>query len=202
MKPQGFDINNLRVASPCHVGWENMSGDERKRFCDSCSTDVYNISGLTALEVQQLITNRSGRLCIRLYRRADGTVLTKDCPVVFRAYQKRVTRFAGAALAAIFGLVSISFGQKNKKDEVRDETVQIVRSVVQNQQGFITGMIIDSNGAIIPGATLKLYSKGQKKPITMKSGDDGSYSFSNLAVGLYKLEIKYEGFTRHVLTNI
>ena len=202
MTTQHFDIDILRVASPCSADWGNMVGDDRKRLCYSCKTNVYNIAELTALEVQQLVANREGRLCIRLYRRTDGTVLTKDCPVGFRAYQKRVARFAGAALAAIFGLFSISFGQKDDKDEVRDKTIQIVRSLVQNQRSFITGMIVDPNGAIISGATLKLYSTGRKKPLTTKSGDDGGYTFSDLAPGIYRLEIKYEGFTRQVLTNI
>src|SRR5687767_1276640 len=103
-----FNIDNLRVAAPCPAAWENMAGDERARYCQSCQLTVYNFSEMSAREVYDLIAKSEGRICGRLYRRADGTVLTKDCPTGLRAYHKRVTRFAGAALAAILGLVSVS----------------------------------------------------------------------------------------------
>src|SRR5258706_15038909 len=112
MTNKKFDVNSLRVASPCSVGWEMMTGDERARHCQLCSINVYNVSALSAAEVESLVLKREGRLCIRMYRRADGTVLTKDCPVGLRAIQKRAARFAGATLATILGLFSVSFGQK------------------------------------------------------------------------------------------
>ena len=78
MDKQKFNVNSMRVASPCSVGWESMSGDERMRHCHSCRLDIYNTAEMTQKEVETLIRNREGRLCIRLYRRYDGTVLTKD----------------------------------------------------------------------------------------------------------------------------
>ena len=74
-------LNNLRIASPCPASWHAMRGDDRVRFCDSCSKSVYNLSDLTAAEATALIRESEGGLCLRLYRRADGTVLTADCPV-------------------------------------------------------------------------------------------------------------------------
>ena len=112
MTKRNFDINKLRVAAPCPVGWATMSGDERVRHCQSCQLSIYNSAEMTKREAEDLIATREGRLCIRLYKRADGTVLTKDCPLGIRAYQKRISRFAGATLATILGLFSVSFGQK------------------------------------------------------------------------------------------
>ncbi|MCC7528421.1 MAG: hypothetical protein IT342_07860, partial [Candidatus Melainabacteria bacterium] len=40
-------LNSIRIASPCHVDWETMTGDERKRFCGDCKLNVYNISEMT-----------------------------------------------------------------------------------------------------------------------------------------------------------
>ena len=84
-----FDINSMKVASPCGVPWASMTGDERARHCGQCSMTVYNIAELTAAETERLIANSDGRLCIRLYRRADGTVMTKDCPTGLRAVRRR-----------------------------------------------------------------------------------------------------------------
>jgi hypothetical protein len=97
-------LNDLRIASPCPASWDAMRGDDRVRFCDSCSKHVYNVSGLTADAAVALIRESEGHLCMRLYRRKDGTVLTADCPVgVKSAVRRRLIRLAtiGVVLCAI-----------------------------------------------------------------------------------------------------
>jgi hypothetical protein len=94
-------LDNLRVASPCRADWATMQGDERVRRCGACSQNVYNISDMTRDEAEALILGRTGRLCIRYYRRADGTVLTKDCAVgVKRRRRRRVVMLGAAAMLA------------------------------------------------------------------------------------------------------
>jgi hypothetical protein len=80
-----------------------MVGDERMRYCGRCSLHVYNLSGMTKREAETLVANAEGRLCIRYYRRSDGSILTRNCPVGLRALKQRVTRIAGAALSAVLG---------------------------------------------------------------------------------------------------
>ncbi|HEY6046048.1 MAG TPA: hypothetical protein VIU65_05550, partial [Pyrinomonadaceae bacterium] len=94
-----IQLDRLRIASPCPVSWEQMKGDERSRFCDLCSFHVYNIAELTASEAKSLIAKTEGRICARLFRRSDGTVITKDCPVGLRAIRRRVARISGAVFA-------------------------------------------------------------------------------------------------------
>ena len=74
-------LEDIRIARPCRADWDKMTGDERARFCGSCHKNVYDISQLTREEAHQLIARNEGNLCIRLYRRPDGTVITSDCPV-------------------------------------------------------------------------------------------------------------------------
>jgi len=199
MTKQTFDINKLRVASPCSVSWESMSGDERARHCDSCRLNVYNISEMTKAEAENLITRREGRLCLRLYKRADGTVLTKDCPVGWRAYQKRAARLAGATLATILGLFSISFGQKDDKKAVDASKINIVRTV--SQENVLNGTVLDPNGASVPGAEILLF-KDKVNVAKINSDDNGYYSFLSLLTGTYSLEVKVPGFKPYKVKNI
>src|SRR5258706_11237191 len=97
-------LDNIRVASPCSANWEEMFGDDRKRFCGDCKLNVYNLSGMTRRQAESLIINSEGRLCVRFFRRADGTVLTKNCPVGWQAVQQRVSRVATAVFSMIAGL--------------------------------------------------------------------------------------------------
>src|SRR5919197_4707429 len=96
-------LDGVRVAAPCPADWEKMAGDERMRYCGQCNLHVYNLSGMTRKEAEALITNTEGRLCVRFYRRADGTILTRNCPVGLRALKRRVARTAGAMLSAVLG---------------------------------------------------------------------------------------------------
>ena len=83
-----------------------MIGDDRKRYCGECKLNVYNLSGMSRAEAENLILNAEGRLCARFYRRADGSILTKDCPVGWAAIKRRVSRMAAAAFALLVGLLS------------------------------------------------------------------------------------------------
>ena len=92
-------LNDLKIASPCPAAWADMDGDDRARFCGSCSKHVYNVSNLTAAEAVSLVEQAEGRTCVRLYRRKDGTVLTADCPVGLRhAVRRRLVRLAMAGV--------------------------------------------------------------------------------------------------------
>lgn len=85
-------LAQVRIASPCSADWEQMTGDERVRFCGACRRHVYNLSEMTAPEAEALIREREGNFCGRIYRRADGTIITADCPYGFAAVQARLRR--------------------------------------------------------------------------------------------------------------
>ena len=72
------------------------------RACGACDQKVYNVAGMTRAEAEALIQNAEGRLCLRLLRRHDGTVLTRDCPAPLRRQRQR-TRWQRAALALGLG---------------------------------------------------------------------------------------------------
>jgi hypothetical protein len=126
-------LEDLQIASPCHAEWSDMQGDERVRFCGLCEKNVYNLAGMSRQEATALVTDREGSVCIRMYRRADGTVLTSDCPVGVRAALRRARRemllAAATGVAAITALIAFLGGAATKKtctrlDDVRTTIVE------------------------------------------------------------------------------
>ena len=97
-------LNNIRVASPCSANWDQMYGSERKRFCGDCKLNVYNLSDMTRGEAEGLLERSEGRLCVRFYRRADGSIITQNCPVGWAKVKQRARVFATAAFSLIVGL--------------------------------------------------------------------------------------------------
>jgi hypothetical protein len=97
-------LDQISVASPCQVPWESMQGDDRVRFCGQCQLHVYNLVEMTREEATELVERREGRTCVRFFRRSDGTVLTRDCPMGLRMVRRQVARGL-AATAALLGLL-------------------------------------------------------------------------------------------------
>ncbi len=91
-------LEKITVASPCHAQWDQMIGDDRVRYCGSCEKNVFNLSAMTRDEAESLIIASGSKICVRMYRRTDGTVMTEDCTV--GATKKRRKRLAAALVGA------------------------------------------------------------------------------------------------------
>lgn len=112
-------LNNIKISSPCSANWNEMYGDERKRFCNKCNLNVYNLSEMTQTEAENLLFEVEGRMCVKLYKRKDGTVITQNCPVGFAKVKQRVSQFATATFGLVIGVFSGLFGNfiNSKLDE-------------------------------------------------------------------------------------
>jgi hypothetical protein len=95
----------VRIASPCNEKWEDMTGDERTRHCARCQMNVFNVKEMTEVEVRALFMKAEGRVCGRVFRRPDGTVLTKDCPTGLAAVRRKVAVAVMMAVALVLTLV-------------------------------------------------------------------------------------------------
>src|SRR5947199_8355723 len=98
-------LDNVRVASPCSADWDSMYGDDQKRFCKECKLNVYNLSGMTREDAERLVTNAEGPLCVRFYKRPDGTIITQDCPVGWAKVKHRTLLNSTPALSMLMALL-------------------------------------------------------------------------------------------------
>lgn len=108
-------LSKVRVASPCPADWDSMIGDERVRFCGQCELNVYNLSAMTKAQAENLIVRTEGRLCVRFFRRTDGSILTQDCPVGLRALRQRMSRIRRAVASMLLGFFAGSAGSYTVK---------------------------------------------------------------------------------------
>jgi hypothetical protein len=113
------NLDDIRIASPCSADWDAMRalagselGDDagaRARFCGSCEKNVYDLSSMTRDAALALIERHEGQCCVRFYKRADGTVLTEDCPVGLRAALRKAHLKTLAGIASCAGAVAAVF---------------------------------------------------------------------------------------------
>jgi hypothetical protein len=115
-------LESIKIASPCTVSWEAMSGGRRVRHCSGCKLNVYNLSGMTRGEAEELVRGMEGRVCVRFFRRKDGTVLTADCPIGLKALRlklKALAAFVAATMAVLSPVWSETVGRWLSRDEKR-----------------------------------------------------------------------------------
>jgi hypothetical protein len=104
-----------------------MVGDERVRFCKQCSRNVYDLSAMKRVEAERFLEANGVSACVRLYRRADGTVLTSDCPVGVKKKRVHLAVFSvtGAALLAAGAVLGLGERQTCTKSwVVREHAVK------------------------------------------------------------------------------
>ena len=113
--PNKHALEVISIPEPCPEPWANMRGDDRVRFCGICSKNVFNLSAMKRAEAEALLEEHAYQLCVQLYRRADGTVVTADCTperlAALRRGARRGLAFAGASVASLLAVVGgLGFG--------------------------------------------------------------------------------------------
>lgn len=110
MKENTNPLDNIKIASPCGADWNKMFGNDKKRFCADCNLNVYNISEMSQEEAENFILRSEGRLCLRIYKRKDGTVITQNCPVGWARVKRRASLVYKAAIGLAAGFIAGVFG--------------------------------------------------------------------------------------------
>src|SRR3954469_18245272 len=96
-------LDDMRPAPPCSARWEEMTRDDRARHCGRCDKTVLDLARLTAEDDVALVRAGEGALCFRLFRRADGRVVTADCAPEAEGGRPRFGRWMLTAVAACVG---------------------------------------------------------------------------------------------------
>ena len=75
-------------------------------------------------------------------------------------------------------------------------------ALAQGSSGQLSGNVVDANGAVVPGATIKLTSRATAQERETITNDSGDFAFTLLPAGDYKLEITASGFRTVVVEQV
>jgi hypothetical protein len=200
--PQLININDIRVASPCPMPWDAMAGNQQVRHCGECRLNVYNLSAMTEIEIQRLLVMQPAeqRVCVRFYRRADGTMLTQDCPRGIKRLAKRVSKLGAAVFSALVSMncamaKTITAGTATAGSKTQPQACQRVQA--QEQSANILVVVADPDGAVVPGARIALMDSAGKTRFKGKTDGAGTLIKSDLPPGNYTLKVSVQGFKEY-----
>jgi hypothetical protein len=75
-----------------------MRGQGATRFCDQCALNVHDVAGMKRRDAETLLDRPDVRLCVRLTKRPDGTVVTAETPRITRILDFIAPRVRAALL--------------------------------------------------------------------------------------------------------
>jgi len=162
-----------------------MPGTDQVRHCGECNKNVYNLSAMTRREAEEVLRQTEGRLCARLYRRADGTILTENCPAGLRAVGRRISRFAGAAMSAVAALSSATAAQF---------PMFPIPSVLREANSAVNGIVKDSSGQGVENAEVAVSRIGSDLKRVTSTDSAGHFQVGSLPLGSYTVRIQVPGF--------
>jgi hypothetical protein len=83
-------------------------------------------------------------------------------------------------------------------------TVLAIPSIIlaQTERGTITGVVMDSTKAAVPGVAVKVINTATNAAANVISSESGSYSAANLSPGTYRIEAVLQGFQTSIVDGI
>ena len=199
-------LDQLKVVSPCSTDWDRMSGDEKKRFCSECDKFVYDFSQMTRRQVEAIVSVHRGRMCARITRRPDGSMVTLEAPPVHPIVARRASPVVNATLAAILGLgvpanalnVDVSAAQLIVRSDADGKSA---RTPLGGGEAVVGGTVVAPQGAVIPNAVVKLISDAGAE-LETKTSSEGEFRFAQVPFGAYIMLVEAQGFYTHVNSNV
>ena len=189
-------FDRINIPAPCDADWDSMIGNDQVRFCDHCKLAVTNLSALTRPEAIRLVERSNGRLCVRFVTRPNGHLLTKQLPRKVHQIARRASRIAAGAFSATLTLSSAATQAQSGADFASRRQTPVATAVASPiaQEAALAGTVRDPNGAVVMGANVILSRKGTGAAFVCVTGEDGSYHFSLLEPGHYRLNVDAASF--------
>ncbi len=204
-------LDSIQIPKPCPVAWEQMLGDDQTRFCNECNKQVYNLSAMTRRRAEAIIEASHGKLCARVTREADGTVLVTDDFILptpnLHHLNRRASPIASAVVSAMMAISPVVVAQTHSQTEKPDSVIsqngqKKPGAQPQETTSKLSGSVLNPQGAVITNATVTLVNQSTGEMRGTISKEDGTFQFEMLKPDSYSLKVESVGFASSQLVNI
>ena len=171
---------HLHIPEPCHENWDNMTPDQRGRFCMSCQKTVVDFANMSDQEVIQYFNNLKGNTCGRF----QDEQLNRDLRSPGQSRLKWYKYFLQVMIPALL-VTSKSYSQGEIKSKpticispidnspkIKDAKIVLGGASAVRYDLMVNGTVVDENKNAVPYATVMI--KGTKQGVAADAA--GNYS--------------------------
>ncbi|WP_338790609.1 carboxypeptidase-like regulatory domain-containing protein [Bernardetia sp. MNP-M8] len=161
----------IQIPQPCHENWNEMSPQQKGRFCGSCQKVVIDFTTMSDSEIVNHFKNYKGNTCGRFYDTQLNTNLVSLKPQKSSFWSRLI-----AASFTLFFFSSQSYSQNtNLKTEViesnqSDKNEDDFKETSTNDYFQIKGRVIDASKNSISDALVSIHGTNHST-ITDKHGN-------------------------------
>jgi hypothetical protein len=198
-------LEQVKIAAPCTSDWDSMVGNDKVRFCQHCDLSVYNLSALTRRAAEDLLAESKGQLCVKYFRRADGSILTSDDNPPSQARAHVMTGAFTVLLTLnyqVFGQTFVQSGQFQSSQVNLSIEKKAPEIGQQSLTAVIRGSVIAPDGAVIAGARVVILEQAKKRKHSITTDERGEFQLTALPAGSYSLEVAAAGFSEFAVSNL
>lgn len=213
-------LNRLVIRSECRTPWEQMTGDDVRRFCEECEREVFDFARLSPTQIRAHLQASRGRLCARLTRQDGRLVMAREpelpppAPPLLPRYGPALTAglvaaclggagagmaraaepAASAVSAPVTSAVDSPAGQAAPEPApARQETARQETAASGAIAGRLHGSVTAGDRPL-EGVTVVARNRLDGEESSALTGADGAFTFSRLRTGMYEIEGTREGF--------
>jgi hypothetical protein len=162
----------LKIASPCHENFDNMQGAGAKRFCDSCSKHVTNLSDMTKNDADKFLKESAGTsVCVRYQvNRTGEVVFGRPAPDRVQRQIHGARKLLAAAAIVMIPLLSACESEPADCQRTTPEStlIQSERAILEKlaSVGFEVDAILDFINPFDPYEEMVMGEMAMVEPIT------------------------------------
>ena len=169
----------VSIPNPCSENWNNMTPQEKGRFCDACQKCVVDFTALSDAAVLDYFNKNNGKICGRFHKRQlDRMLIIND-----KRFQKRFN-----IAASLLFLSSLGFANSVKNEAVlpfkissfytqkKEVNKPVSKDSISNDKITINGNIFAAENPKEPLAEVHVLLKGTA--MSRVSGNEGDFSFT------------------------
>lgn len=189
-------MKKIKINEPCHEKWNEMTPDEKGRFCDKCQKSVHDFTNKKDDEIVSIIENSEEKVCGR-FRKSQ---LNREIVSHQTIYQNKMGVLGTLIIVGGFTINSLiiegtTVGKVNIKNTVEKNEIKRVS---------ISGIVVDERtNKGLSFATFAIYNNGELVKVS-SSNELGEFSFDlDLnKIGKIELEISHENYhTKKILAS-
>lgn len=198
-------LSRVTIDKPCTANWDEMVGNDQVRFCRHCDLSVNDLSRMTQAKAEKLVRRSQGRLCLRIHRDPQGTIVTKDSIERLYSIPRRASRLAVGAFTAMVAMSAGAYAQSTSAEgdaEDRPLAQQTVRRKAAGTYSWLKITATDPNGAVIPALEVSVTNEQTGAEEKSFTDDDGVTRVRLSGDYSYRVTLMGQGFATAEYENI